>query len=47
VVRNVVRILDMCPGYLIGVMALAFGKKHQCVGDMATRTLVVPDTKPS
>ena len=46
-IRNVLRILDMFPAYLIGVLAFASGKKHQRVGDMAAQTLVVLDAKLS
>jgi len=47
VVRNVLRILDMFPGYLIGAIAFAAGQKHQRIGDMAAKTVVVLDASPA
>lgn len=44
-IRNVLRIADFFPVFLIGVGAFALGKKHQRVGDMAAGTLVVLDAK--
>lgn len=46
-IRNVLRMVDVMPYYLIGAAAFAFGKKHQRVGDMAAHTLVVLDAQPS
>ena len=46
-IRNILRIVDIFPAYLIGVGAFALGKKHQRLGDMAARTLVMLDAKPS
>jgi uncharacterized RDD family membrane protein YckC len=43
VLRNLLRLLDMIPGYLVGVIAFAAGRKHQRIGDMAARTVVVLD----
>ena len=44
-IRNALRVVDVLPYYLIGVITFAASKKHQRVGDMAAHTLVILDRR--
>lgn len=45
--RNILRIIDCFFYYLVGILLIAFTKNHQRIGDLAARTIVIRDKRPS
>lgn len=47
-VRNVVRLIDVLPGfYLVGTLSVLFTASNQRLGDLAAGTIVVRDRRPA